>query len=137
MIRKLLSKIKSLVKKYWWIAAIWYTIKIVTYITIILWLTSCENTYKPNKNYRYTFSGMSHKDNIGRKIYGSHHFILDEKIKDMESFKECYVNYLQWSGLDKDGNYKKNFYDDRKNVYFTLEDEVWGRVTVTDADLCN
>jgi hypothetical protein len=137
MIRKLLSKIKSLVKKYWWIAAIWYTIKIVTYITIILWLTSCENTYKPNKNYRYTFSGMSHKDNIGRKIYGSHHFILDEKIKDMESFKECYVNYLQWSGLDKDGNYKKNFYDDRKNVYFTLEDEVWGRVTVSDADLCN
>ena len=137
MIRKLLSKIKPLVKKYWWIAAIWYTIKIVTYITIILWLTSCENTYKPNKNYRYTFSGMSHKDNIGRKIYGSHHFILDEKIKDMESFKECYVNYLQWSGLDKDGNYKKNFYDDRKNVYFTLEDEVWGRVTVSDADLCN
>jgi len=137
MIRKLLSKIKSLVKKYWWIAAIWYTIKIVTYITIILWLTSCENTYKPNKNYRYTFSGMSHKDNIGRKIYGSHHFILDEKIKDMESFKECYVNYLQWSGLDKDGNYKKNFYEDRKNVYFTLEDEVWGRVTVSDADLCN
>ena len=137
MIRKLLSKIKSLVKKYWWIAAIWYTIKIVTYITIILWLTSCENTYKPNKNYRYTFSGMYHKDNIGRKIYGSHHFILDEKIKDMESFKECYVNYLQWSGLDKDGNYKKNFYDDRKNVYFTLEDEVWGRVTVSDADLCN
>jgi len=100
-------------------------------------LPSCENTYKPNKNYRYKFSGMSHKDNIGRKIYGSHYFILDEPIKDMASFKECYVNYLEWSGLDKEGIYKKNFYADRKNVYFTLEKEIWGHVTITDADLCN
>ena len=126
----MIKKIKTFLEKNWIITTI-------LYLLIILLITSCENTYKPNKNYRYTFSGMSHKDNIGRKIYGSHHFILDEKIKDMESFKECYVNYLQWSGLDKDGNYKKNFYDDRKNVYFTLEDEVWGRVTVSDADLCN
>ena len=106
-------------------------------LILALGLFSCENTYKPNKNYRYKFSGMSHKDNIGRKIYGSHYFTLDERIKDMNAFKECYVNYLEWSGLDPEGIYKKNFYADRKNVYFTLEDEVWGRVTVYDADMCN
>jgi len=111
--------------------------KYLIYLIIVITLVSCENTYKPNKNYRYKFSGMSHTDNIGRKIYGSHFFTLDEPIKDMASFKECYVNYLEWSGLDKEGIYKKNFYADRKNVYFTLEDEVWGRITVTDADLCN
>ena len=126
----MIRKIKTFLEKNWIITTI-------LYLLIILLITSCENTYKPNKNYRYTFSGMSHRDNLGRKIYGSHYFILDEKIKDMESFKECYVNYLEWSGLDEKGLYKKNFYEDRKNVYFTLEDEVWGRVTVTDADLCN
>ena len=116
----MIKKIQSFVKKYWWLAAIWYGMKFTLLIFTILWLTSCENTYKPNKNYRYTFSGMSHRDNLGRKIYGSHYFILDEKIKDMESFKECYVNYLEWSGLDEKGLYKKNFYEDRKNVLIFL-----------------
>jgi len=133
----MINKIKHLFKKYWWLPLIWYGMKFTLLILTILFVTSCENTYKPNKNYRYTFSGLSHKDNIGRKVYGSHHFILDEKIKDMASFKECYVNYLEWSGLDKNGNYKKNFYADRKNVYFTFEGEVWGNVTVQDVDLCN
>ena len=109
----------------------------LVYLITALTLLSCENTYKPNKNYRYRFSGMSHNDNIGRKIYGSHYFTLDEPIKDMASFKECYVNYLEWSGLDKEGIYKKNFYADSKNVYFRLDKEIWGQVTVTDADLCN
>ena len=133
----MINKIKHLFKKYWWLAIIWYGMKFTLLILTILFVTSCENTYKPNKNYRYTFSGLSHKDNIGRKVYGSHYFILDERIKDVESFKECYVNYLEWSGLDKEGIYKKNFYADRKNVYFTFEGEVWGNVTVHDADLCN
>ena len=126
----MIKKIKLFLERNWVLATI-------LYMLMLLLLTSCENTYKPNKNYRYTFSGMSHRDNLGRKIYGSHYFILDEKIKDMDVFKECYVNYLQWSGLDEKGVYKMNFYADRKNVYFTLQEEVWGNVTVTDADLCN
>lgn len=126
----MIRKIKTFLERYWVIAT-------VLYVLIMLLIASCENTYKPNTNYRYTFSGVSHKDNIGRKVYGSHYFTLDEPIKDMESFKECYVNYLDWSGLDKEGLYKKNFYQDRKNVKIYLTKEVWGRVTVTDADLCN
>lgn len=126
----MIKKIKLFLERNWVLATI-------LYMLMLLLLTSCENTYKPNKNYRYTFSGMSHRDNLGRKIYGSHYFILDEKIKDMDAFKECYVNYLQWSGLDEKGVYKMNFYADRKNVYFTLQEEVWGNVTVTDSDLCN
>ena len=106
-------------------------------LILTLGLFSCENTYKPNTNYRYTFRGVAYQDNIGRDIYGSHHFILDEQIKDMNSFKECYVIYLEWSGLDKEGVYKKNFYQDRKKLKIELMDEVWGRVTVSDADLCN
>jgi len=115
----------------------WDLIKFVLYISFVLLLTACENTYKPNKNYKYTFSCVTNKDDYGRKEYGAHHFILDEQIKDMSSFEECYVNYLQWSGLDKDGMYKKSYYADRKNVDIYLVDEVWGSVTVESADLCN
>ena len=107
------------------------------FISFVLLLTSCENTYKANKNYVYTFSCVIEKDDYGRKVYGAHHFVLDEKIKDMSSFEECYVNYLQWSGLDKDGMYKKSYYTDRKNVEIYLIDEVWGSVTVESTDLCN
>jgi hypothetical protein len=83
-------------KKYWDC-----DIKFVLYHLIVLLLTSCENTYKANKNYLYTFSCVIEKDDYGRKVYGAHHFLLDEQIKDMSSFEECYVNYLEWSGLDK------------------------------------
>ena len=133
----MIKKIQSFVKKYWWLAAIWYGMKFTLLIFTILWLTSCENTYKANKNYKYTFSGATHKDNIGRKVYGSHHFILDEPIQNMASFKECYVNYLEWSGLDKDGLYKKAYYQDNKNIVIELFDETWGNVTTEDTDLCN
>lgn len=115
----------------------WELIKFILFISFVFLVTACENTYKANKNYVYTFSCVTHKDDYGRKIYGAHHFVLDEQIKDMESFKECYVNYLQWSGLDEFGMYKKAYYQDRKNVEITLKDETWGNITVTDADLCN
>lgn len=128
--KKLITKIKAFIEKNWIILTF-------IYIVIAFLLSSCENTYKADANYRYTFSGMSHRDNIGRKIYGSHYFILDEQVKDMASFKECYVNYLEWSGLDLEGTYKKNFYEDRKNVEIVLIKKVWGNITVTDADLCN
>lgn len=58
-------------------------------------------------------------------------------LKDKTAFKECYVNYLQWSGLDEEGLYKKYFYEDRKNAEIVLIKKVCGNVTVTDADLCN
>ena len=115
----------------------WDLIKFILFISFVLLVTACENTYKPNKNYVYTFSCVIEKDDYGRKVYGAHHFVLDEQIKDMLSFKECYVNYLQWSGLDEFGMYKKSYYADRKNVEIYLIDEVWGSVTVESADLCN
>ncbi len=133
----MIKKIQLIIKKYWWLAAIWYGMKFTLLILTILFLTSCENTYKANKNYLYTFSCVIEKDDYGRKVYGAHHFLLDEQIKDMSSFEECYVNYLEWSGLDKDGMYKKSYYADRKNVDIYLVDEVWGSVTVESADLCN
>lgn len=133
----MIKKIQSFIKKYWWLAVIWYGMKFTVLIFTILWLTSCDNTYKANKNYIYTFQGSTHKDNLGRKVYGGHHFILDEPIQDMASFKECYVKYLEWSGLDKDGEYKKAYYRDDKNIYIYLFDETWGSITVESVDLCN
>lgn len=126
----MIKKIKDFFNRYW-------VISTFIYLLFILWLTSCENTYKANTNYKYTFMGVTHKDNLGRKQWGGHHFILDEQIKDMPTFKECYVNYLEWSGLDPSGMYKKSYYADRKNVDIYLIDEVWGSVTVESADLCN
>jgi len=133
----MIKKIQSFVKKYWWLAVIWYGMKFTLLIFTILWLTSCENTYKANKNYKYTFSGTTHKDNIGRKVYAFIFYILDEPIQNMSAFKECYVNYLEWSGLDKDGLYKKAYYQDNKNIVIYLFDETWGNVTTEDTDLCN
>lgn len=112
-------------------------IKKIIILFMALGMISCENTYKANKNFKYTFSGLVRKDAYNRKIYGSHHFILDEQIKDMTSFKECYVNYLEWSGLDPSGMYKKAYYADRKDIQIKLIDEVWGNVTIESADLCN
>lgn len=111
--------------------------KLVALLLVLLTLNSCENERHLDKNYVYTFSGVIDKDDYGRNIWGAHHFILDEKIKNMASFKECYVIYLEWSGLDKDGMYKKSYYLDDKNIKIELQDEVWGTTTVKNADLCN
>ena len=124
------NKLKLFLEKNWIVLT-------ALYIVVIFILSSCENTYKPNKNYKYTFQGSTHKDNLGRKVYGGHHFILDEPIQNMTSFKECYVNYLEWSGLDKNGEYKKAYYRDDKNIKIYLFDETRGNVTVESADLCN
>lgn len=133
----MIKKIEKYVKDRLWLNVIWHCVKYTLYILGILHLTACERTYKPNKNYVYTFSGMIHVNDYGMKEWGAHHFVLDEPIKDMESFKECYVNYLNWSGLDKDGLYKKVYYQDNKNIEIKLFDERWGGTTLTDADLCN
>ena len=132
----MINKIKHLFKKYWWLAIIWHGMKFTLLILTILFVTSCENTYKPNKNYRYTFSGLSHKDNIGRKVYGSHYFILDERIKDVESFKECYVNYLKWSGLDVDGLYNTLYYQDTKNISIKYDGTTYVRFTPKQNNIC-
>jgi hypothetical protein len=131
----MINKIKQFIEDNWMLlTGIWI---VLAFILSSILLSSCENSYKPNKNYKYTFSGAAHKDNLGRKVYGSHHFILDEPIQDMASFKECYVKYLEWSGLDKDGLYKKAYYQDDKNIIIKLFDETWGNVTIQNADLCN
>ena len=87
-------------------------------IPILFW--GCERDFNPNTNYKYTFSAKVVKDEWGIETWGSHHFILDEKIKDMNSFKECYVNYLKWSGLDVDGMYNKIYYPDGLPVGFPV-----------------
>ena len=130
----MIKKIQSFVKKYWWLAAIWYGMKFTLLIFTILWLTSCENTYKANKNYIYTFQGTTHKDNLGRKVYGGHHFITDEKIQDMESFKECYVNFLDW--YMGDNVPKKVYYQDHKNVTITFDGTTPARFTLPEINNC-
>ena len=137
MFRNLSKRLELLAQRNQWVGTIWEGMRFTLFILFVLWLVSCENTYKANKNYKYTFSCVIEKDDYGRKIYGAHHFILDNQIKDMSSFKECYVNYLEWSGLDRAAMYKKAYYEDRKNVDIYLVDDVWGGVTVNDADLCN
>ena len=97
----------------------------------------CERTVKLDWNYRYQFSGVVGYDRLDRPIIGSHWFILDKRIADPNGFRECYVNYLDWSGLDPKGDYKKYFYMDRKMVKIEFKERVWGRRTVDDADICN
>ena len=85
----------------------------------------------------YMFQGSTHVDNIGRRVYGGHYFTLDNQINDLKAFKECYVNYLEWSGIDENGEYKKAYYRDKKNIKINLVEERWGNVTINDVDLCN
>ena len=103
-------------------------------IPILFW--GCEKDFNPNTNYKYTFSAKVVKDEWGIETWGSHHFILDEKIKDMNSFKECYVNYLKWSGLDVDGLYNRIYYKDPKDVKIEFDGEVFTMWTVSNQDAC-
>lgn len=137
MIRKAGESFKTFLSKHPILKEIWDGMSFVVFILIVLWLTSCENKYQPNNNYVYTFSAMTHKDDYGRKQWSAHHFVIDEQIKNLGSFKECYVNYLEWSGLDPSGTYKKVYYADPKNINIYLFDKRWGGTTIDKADLCN
>lgn len=104
---------------------------------IILFITvGCEKEYSTGKNYAYTFSALVVKDQWGIETWGAHHFVTDEKIGNEESFKECYVNYLKWSGLDHDGMYKKIYYTDSKNVKIKFIGETYQRFTVPAVNGC-
>lgn len=105
-------------------------------ILLSLVLISCEKDYAPGPNYMYDFSALVVKDQWGVETWGGHQFILDEKIEDVEAFKECYVNYLKWSGLDHDGMYKKIYYADRKNVKIKYVGKSFIKFTVKAQDAC-
>ena len=85
-------------------------------VFLVLALVSCERQYDAYPNYVYTFSCLIDKDEWGIESWGAHHFVVSEKIDDIEAFKECYVNYLCWSGLDVDCHYKQIYYSDTKKV---------------------
>ena len=134
--RNLFTKLKLLIKRYWWLAIIWYGFKLSLLILTIFFFTSCEKEYSSGKNYTYTFSALVVKDQWVIETWGSHHFVTDEKIENEDSFKECYVNYLKRSGLDKDGMYNKIYYADRKNVKIQFIGETYQRFTVPAVNGC-
>jgi hypothetical protein len=103
----------------------------------IVLLVSCEKELNANVNYKYTFSAMVSEDQYGIKTWGSHHFIVDEKIQDIESFKKCYVAYLKWSGKDIDGMYNTIYYEDNKNVKIVFKNETFMGCTYKSMNNCN
>jgi hypothetical protein len=103
----------------------------------LIMLVSCEKELNANVNYKYTFSALVVKDQWGVETWGSHHFIVDEKIQDVESFKKCYVAYLKRSGKDIDGLYNKIYYQDSKKVKIVFDNETYLNWTYKDMDNCN
>ena len=103
---------------------------------IPLLFLGCEKSYSPSPNYVYDFSALVIKDQWGIETWGGHQFVLDEKIENVENFKECYVKYLEWSGLDIDGMYKKVYYTDRKNVQIKYVGRSYSKFTVKSQDAC-
>lgn len=112
------------------------TIGIIGGTLLILTLTGCEKEYSQGKNHAYTFSGLVVKDQWGVETWGSHHFVTDVEIENTESFKECYVNYLKWSGLDKDGMYNQAYYANPKNIKITYIGTTYQRYTVKAVNNC-
>jgi hypothetical protein len=104
-------------------------------LLLILVFSSCERDLNVNVNYKYEFMAMYHKDDYGIKHWGGHIFITDEPINDWASFKECYVNYLDWSM----GNelYKQIYYADRKNIQIKFLGTTRYTFTTPEVDLCN
>jgi hypothetical protein len=82
----------------------------------LLLLFSCEKEISPSPNHAYTLSYLNTRDEWGIETWGSHHFVTDKPIQDFEAFKECYVNYLCWKGLDEGCSIKVIYYTDRKHV---------------------
>ena len=85
-------------------------------ILLLLVFASCEREYDAYPNYVYTFSYLNNVDEWGIETWGAHQFVTKTKITNIESFKECYVNYLCWSGLDDGCEVKKVYYADNKHV---------------------
>jgi len=118
-----------------------YGVVKILYIVLIvigamMLLSSCEKDYGSGQNHIYMFSAKTHVDQWGIETWGGHNFIMDDKVQNMETFKECYVNYLNWSGLDIDGHYKKIYYTDHKNVNIKYMGTTPHRFTVKAIDNC-
>jgi len=107
-------------------------------VLLLLWtlFIGCEREFKAQENYVYTFSALTNKDEWGIETWGAHQFIVNEEITDVEHFKECYVNYLKWSGLDIDGMYNRIYYNDPKNVKIKFNNKTYLRWTVKSQNNC-
>ena len=105
-------------------------------ILLLLLFVSCEREYDAYPNYIYTFSCLVEKDQWGIETWGAHQFIVNEKINDVEAFKECYVNYLCWDGLDVNCNYKKIYYSDTKKVRIEYVGKTPQMFTLDKIDNC-
>ena len=97
-------------------------------------LMGCDREYSQGDNYQYTFMALYDVDQWGIKSYGGHHFITDEPIQDMESFKECYVNFLDW--YMRNSAPKKVYYQDPKNVTITFDGTTPTRFTLPEINNC-
>jgi len=86
-----------------------YLVLLLAFITL-----GCERDYNPDTNYQYMFQAMYEKDQWGIEHWGGHLFIMDEPIKDITTFKECYVKYLDW-GMNNPIP-KKIYYEDDKHI---------------------
>ena len=103
-------------------------------LLLMVVLMGCDREYSQGDNYQYTFMALYDVDQWGIKSYGGHQFITDEPIQDMESFKECYVNFLDWyMGNDIP---KKVYYQDHKNVTITFDGTTPIRFTLPEVNNC-
>ena len=98
--------------------------------------TSCEREYDAYPNHIYTFSYLVDKDQYGIETWGAHHFVVKDKITNIESFKECYANYLCWGELDNGCEVKKIYYRNRNHVKITYIGKSPALTSLTDINNC-
>jgi len=107
-----------------------YLVLLLAFITL-----GCERDYNPDTNYQYMFQAMYEKDQWGIEHWGGHLFITDEPIANVDSFKLCYVKYLDWGR----GNSapKKIYYEDDKHISIEFVKTTQYNFTIPEVDLCN
>lgn len=125
---KVIKTKPKMVKEGWGLVSSAF-LGLILLIGAIVFLTSCEKEYSGGTNYRYMFQAKIKTDEWGIPTWGGHQFTTDEKIKDIESFKQCYVAYLKRSGKDVDGLYNKLYWQDSKNIEITYDGTTYARWT--------
>jgi hypothetical protein len=106
-----------------------YLVLILAFITL-----GCERDLNIDTNYQYMFQALYEEDQWGIEHWGGHLFVMDEPIKDMASFKECYVKYLDWGMGDKIP--KKIYYEDDKHIKIEFVRETKYNWTVPEVNDC-
>jgi len=111
--------------------------KLILSLLTVLAVTSCEKDYGKAPNHLYSFSAKVLVDQYGIETWSGHQFVLDEKIENIEAFKECYVSYMarEWD-LPIAKDYKKVFYQDNKNVKIKYIGKSYVMMTNKTVDLC-